>query len=157
MEVKLNEAKLPALKFQSHGPLLLAFNLLKGKSLLKRVNSLLYEGLHCDPLSEIVNVEQMKLRGSGPGIIKVELFTLQDKVAVLRHKQSLRDNKRSDHNFIQSAKSHMKQLINLNFRALHSEPSCGKYVLLRCEQLEPVNRGSCCTRSRGSRRENLEK
>ena len=50
------------------------------------------EGLHCDPILEMDDVEWMKPRGRRSGVIKVEFRSQQDKMAVLHRKQRLRDN-----------------------------------------------------------------
>lgn len=101
MEAKLDEAKRPSFKFQSDVSIIIVgLPFVEGEIPLERVNSLLSEGLHCDPMPEIANVERMRPRGRRPGVIKVELGTQQDKVAVLRRKQSLRDNERFGHVFI---------------------------------------------------------
>lgn len=77
MEVKLDEARRQAFKFQSDVSSLIIAGLpfVEGEIPLEKVNTLLFEGLHCDPLPEIVNVERMRLRGRGLGVIKVELRT----------------------------------------------------------------------------------
>lgn len=93
---------------------------------MERVKSLLSEELRCDPVPEVVDVERLSPRGRGPGVIKVEFRTEQEKVAVLSHKRSLRDNENYSRVFIHAAKSHAERLINLNFRTLLTELPCGK-------------------------------
>ncbi|CAJ1057831.1 uncharacterized protein LOC118599991 [Xyrichtys novacula] len=58
--------------------------LTEGEISRERANALLFEGLKCDPVPEIVNTERTTPQGQGPGVIKVEFRTVQDKVGVLR-------------------------------------------------------------------------
>ena len=97
-----------------------------GEDVLEKVRILLEEGAQCQPMPELVAAERMKARGDGPGVIKVELHTSQDKVAVLRQKQKLRRDDRYKSVYIRSAKSHTDRLIELNFRTLLREIPSGK-------------------------------
>ena len=97
-----------------------------GENLMQRVKTLISDGLKCDPVPMITAVERLVPRGTGPGVIKVELNTTQEKVAVLRRKRELKDNDTYDKVYIRSAKSHTERLIDLNFRALLDEMPSGK-------------------------------
>ena len=164
METNLNEAKRPAFKFQPDlSVIIVGLPFAEGESPVERVKSLLSEGLRCDPLPEIVNAERMTPRGRGPGVIKVEFRVQQDKVAVLRRKQCLRDNENFNRVYIHSAKSHTERLVSLNFRTLLNELPFGKEYfltgsgrLMRRDQLETVSGVSRSSRSRGMRRESEE-
>ena len=129
-ESKLEETK-QTVKFQPDVSIIivgLAFT--DGEIPRERASALLSEGLKCDPVPEIVNAERTTPRGSGPAVIKVEFRTVQDKIAGLRRKKTLRDNDMFSRVFIHAAKSHTERLINLNFRTLLNELPCGKDYFL---------------------------
>ncbi|CAJ1050810.1 coiled-coil-helix-coiled-coil-helix domain-containing protein 7 isoform X6 [Xyrichtys novacula] len=128
---KLEEAKCHVNKFQSDvSIIILGLAFTEGEIPWERANALLFEGLKCDPVPEIVIAERTTPRGQGPGVIKVEFRTVQDKVAVLHCKKNLRDNELFSRVFIHATKSHTERLINLNFRTLLSELPCGKDYFL---------------------------
>lgn len=164
LEAKLDEAKRPAFGFHSDvSVIIVGLPFIDGEIPLQRVRSLLVEGLHCDPVPEIVKAERMKPRGRGPGVIKVELRSQQDKVAVLRRKQNFRENERFRRVFIHAAKSHAERLISDNFRTLLSELPIGKEYFLtgtgrlrRREQKEAASSDSRSRRSTASGTENPE-
>ena len=131
-EAKLTEAEsCPANKFQSDvSVIIVGLPFTDGEIPRERVASLLAEVLQCDPVPEIVNAERTTPRGRGPGVIKVEFRTVQDKVAVLRLKKKLMDTEGFGRVFIQSAKSHTERLIDLNFRTILKELPAGKDYFL---------------------------
>lgn len=101
-----------------------------------RIETLLGEGLGCEPVPKLINVERMTPRGRGPGIIKVELRAVEEKVAVLRRKQRLRDNDIYKNVYINSAKSHAERRVDLKFRTLLKESPFGKdFILARSGRL----------------------
>lgn len=99
---------------------------LEGENVLDRVNCLLSEGLKCNPMPTVVAAERLTPRGRGPGLIKVELKSVSEKVELLRRKQVLRKDDRFGNVYIQSAKSHAERLVELNFRTLLRELPLGK-------------------------------
>ena len=58
------------------------------------MQTLLSDGMLCDPMPVVVAAERLQPRGHGPGMIKVEFGTVQDKVVVLRRKQNLKESER---------------------------------------------------------------
>ena len=88
----------------------------------------MHAGLECDPVPEIVAVERIQARGRHPGLVKVELRSTEEKVAVLRRKSKLKssDNDIFKKVYVSSAKSHTERLVDLNFRALLREIPAGK-------------------------------
>ncbi len=96
------------------------------EDLSEKVRTLLTEGAQCQPLPELVAAERMRARGSGPGVIKVELRTTQDKVAILRQKRNLKRDDRYKRVYIRAAKSHTDRLVELNFKTLLREIPTGK-------------------------------
>ncbi|XP_036072399.1 uncharacterized protein LOC118599991 [Oryzias melastigma] len=101
-----------------------------GEDLAAKVNELLREGLRCDPVPKLVATERVKPRGLQPGLVKVELETVQDKVAVLRLKYKLKDHDNYRRVYVSSAKSHAERLMDFNLRTLIREiPTAKNYFL----------------------------
>lgn len=91
-----------------------------------KVRHLLGEGMRCDPVPKLVAVERMRARGPKPGLVRVELETVQDKVAVLRRKAKLKDSDSYGRVFVSSAKSYAERLMEINLRTLISEIPAAK-------------------------------
>lgn len=96
------------------------------EDVMAKVLNLLRNGLGCDPMPTPVAVERIRARGTKPGLIKVELSSVEEKVAVLRRKAELKDHECFQKVFVSSAKSHAERLVDLNFRTLLRETSVGK-------------------------------
>ncbi|CAJ1066510.1 PREDICTED: uncharacterized protein LOC106519492 [Xyrichtys novacula] len=96
------------------------------EDLMSKVRDLLHDGLGCDTVVCPVAVERMSARGNRPGLVKVELSSVQVKIAVLRRKSKLKDNERFNKVYVSSAKSHAERLLELNFRSLIRETAVGK-------------------------------
>ncbi|KAL7402525.1 hypothetical protein ABVT39_016182 [Epinephelus coioides] len=86
----------------------------------------LREGLQCDPVPHPVAVEHTRTRGCTPGLVKVELQLVQDKVAVLRRKAQLKSHDCYQRVYVSAAKAHIEWLLYYNFRTLLRETSAGK-------------------------------
>lgn len=97
-----------------------------GEDLMAKVLNLLRDGLRCDPVPTPVAVERVRARGPKPGLVRVELPSVGEKVAVLRRKAKLKDHDRFQRVFVSSAKSHAERLVDLNFRTLLRETPIGK-------------------------------
>lgn len=88
------------------------------------------EGLHCDPVPKLVAAEPVGARGERqPTLVKVELETVRDKVAVLRRKFKLNDSDTFGRVFISSAKSHAERLMEINLRTLREIPAAKDYYV----------------------------
>lgn len=96
------------------------------EDLMAKVKDLFCNGLVCDPVPVPVAVERTRARGSKPGLVKVELQSIQVKVDVLRRKAKLRDSDRFQRVYVSSAKSHAERLLDYNFRTLLREIPAGK-------------------------------
>lgn len=96
------------------------------EDLMFKVMDLLRDGLGCDPAPTPAAVERIRARGTKPGLVKVELSSVEEKVAVLRRKANLKDNERFQRVFVSSAKSHAERLVELNFRTFLRETAAGK-------------------------------
>ena len=127
VEVKMEEVKQTASKFNPDVSIIIVgLPFADGEDVAQRVATLLADGLQCDPVPALVNVERLIPRGQGSGIIKVEFRSVEEKVAVLRRKRSLRENEDFQHVYIHNAKSHAERLIEINFRTLLKELPCGR-------------------------------
>ncbi|KAL7374830.1 hypothetical protein ABVT39_007749 [Epinephelus coioides] len=96
------------------------------EDLKAKVEDLLLVGLECYPEPELVAVEHIRARGRQPGLVKVELRSTQEKVAVLRRKPKLKSSDSFQRVYVSSAKSHVERLMDLNIRALLREIPAGK-------------------------------
>ena len=65
---------------------------------------------------KVVNVKRMTQRGPRPGLIKVELSTVEEKVEVLRKKLDI--NNLEPDTWMRSSQSHAERLNDLNFKTL---------------------------------------
>lgn len=61
------------------------------------------------PYAQLVNAERLKPRGHVPGLIKAELGSVEEKVAVLRRKQVLCEEEGFSRVYIISAKYHAER------------------------------------------------
>ena len=61
-----------------------------------------------------------------PGLVKIGFETLDQKILVLRNKSALKDQQRFRNIFIQSSKSHVERLLELNARTLLRELPTGR-------------------------------
>ena len=94
------------------------------------VIELLRNGLECAPVPEVVAVERLRSRGERPGVVKVELRSVQEKVTVLRLKRRLKDNDNYRRVYMSAAKSHAERLVDINFRTLLKAIPEGKQFFL---------------------------
>jgi hypothetical protein len=62
----------------------------ENEDLISKVNQLISVGLGFE--TEVTAVERMRERGKGPGVVKVECRSVEEKVALLRKKLKLRDH-----------------------------------------------------------------
>lgn len=97
--------------------------------LLAVVKELFREGLNCDPVPHPVALERLWGRGHQPGLVKVELRSVKEKVAVLWRKSKLRNH---DHYQRVYLWSYTEQLLDFNFRTLLRETPAGTdFYLMR--------------------------
>ena len=61
-----------------------------------------------------------------PGLVKIGFESVEQKILVLRNKHELKDQQRFRKVFIQSSKSHVERLLELNARTLLRELPTGK-------------------------------
>lgn len=96
--------------------------------------------MDCEPVPKIVAVERMRAQGRNTGLIRVELETTPEKVAVLRRRFKLKDNESYRRVYVSSAKSHAERLMEFNLRTLLREiPAAKDYYLANNGRL--VKRG----------------
>ena len=85
----------------------------------KMVNQVL--GLDVD----VVRAKQLPSRNGRPGLVKVQLNSLQEKIQLLRAKHDLKQKEGYRNVFIRSSKTHMERLLELNIKTMLEEiPSC---------------------------------
>lgn len=97
----------------------------EGENVVLRVEALI-ESLECDPVPRIVAAQRLAPRDQKPGLIKVELASTDDKIAVLRRKKALKDIATYSTVYINTAKSHTERLLDLNLKTLLEEIPSGK-------------------------------
>ena len=102
----------------------------EGEMVETTVSRLLSEGLELSPLPVVVTVDRIEPKGSGPGPIKVQLASVQDKVMILRRKKRLENNERYAKVYVRAAKSHAERLIEINFRTILSQIPSGKHYFV---------------------------
>ena len=78
----------------------------EGEDLMAKVNDVLHVGLGCDTVLCPAAVERLRARGDRPGLVKVKLSLVQEKVTVWHRKSMLKDNKSFNKVYVSSAKSH---------------------------------------------------
>lgn len=98
----------------------------ENEDIKKKVHQLFQDGL--GEKSVVADVLRLNGRGNHPGVVKVECSSLDEKIAILRKKQKLRDHPNDSYRkvYIRSAKSHTDRLIELNFKTLLREFPNGK-------------------------------
>ena len=52
------------------------------------------------------------------GIVKIQLHSVQDKIAILREKQKLKNSRDYSYVYLRSSKSHAEHLMELNFKTI---------------------------------------
>ena len=85
--------------------------------LLQYIEELFINGLQL-PGIELVEVTRRAGRGTAPGLVLVELFSVDDKKTVLRAKMNLRNTQQYKNIYMRSAEGHTDRLIRLNFQTL---------------------------------------
>ena len=115
------------------------------EDLHRKVVHLLSRGLGCDTVPTAV--ERIDGRGRGPGLVKAEFNTVQEKIDILRRKQQLREHREYNRVFIRSARSHSDRIVERNFKTLLNDLPGGSqfYVagngVLRRRDTAPEQRG----------------
>lgn len=70
----------------------------------------------------VTKVKRLRSRLPGkPGIVKVQMSSLDEKIAVLRNKRKLSDQHPYAHTYIKASKTHCERLIELNFKEILKE------------------------------------
>ena len=66
----------------------------------------------------VIRATRLASRGPKPGLVKIQLDSLENKKRVLKNKLQLKDSDNYGRVFVRSSKSHTDRLIELNFRKL---------------------------------------
>ncbi|KAL7396471.1 hypothetical protein ABVT39_006332 [Epinephelus coioides] len=94
------------------------------ENILEKINLMFFEGLGNDILAK--EAERMKKRGDASAAVRVECKSAEEKVAILRLKQKLREQSPYERVYVKSAKSHTEHLIEINFKTILKELPQGK-------------------------------
>ena len=95
-----------------------------GEDLNAKVHSLLTT-LNLGEL-DVVQVMRTKWRNGKPGIVKMQMASLEDKLSVLRAKMQLREVPQYSNIYIRSSKTHEERLMEINMRQLLDEIPNGR-------------------------------
>lgn len=92
-----------------------------------KVQNLIQNGLGL-PFIKPRRVMRLNGRDGKPGIVKIELMTLEDKITVLKAKQELKDKPEYRRVYLRRSMPHTERLIQLNFKQILKEmPNGSKY------------------------------
>ena len=83
------------------------------EDVMNKATSLIHEGLELSHV-RIVNATRTPFRGDKPGIVKIQLNSVDDKIRVLREKRRLLNDDRYKNVFIRGSQSHEERLLQLN-------------------------------------------
>lgn len=98
----------------------------ENENLAEKMKEVIEEGCACDEEVTLVALERLRARGSGPGVVKVALASVKEKVVVLRGKFNLKSNDKYRKVFIRTAKSHTEHVMEENFKELLCDLPNGK-------------------------------
>ena len=87
------------------------------ENIMDVANHLIENGLKLPTLAP-VRAMRMKSRNRYPGLVKIELPTVNDKVTVLRSKKKLADTREYKTVYLRTSESHSQRLAGYNFRKL---------------------------------------
>ena len=89
------------------------------------VTRLIEEGTRT-PNVQVVRTKRLVSRNHFPGLVKIELASITDKVTVLRNKRNLAENHEFRCVFLRSSKPHSDRIAEFNFRKLLQQLPNGK-------------------------------
>ena len=90
------------------------------------VNRLIEEGTRT-PNVQVVRTKRLVSRNPFPGLVKIELASVTDKVSVLRNKRNLAENHEFRRVFLRSSKPHSDRIAEFNFKKLLQLPNGKEY------------------------------
>ena len=94
------------------------------ENISEKVKMLLVNGLGVKV--DIADAIRLDGRGDQPGLVKIECISREEKIAILRQKNKLKDHPEYGKVYVRSAKSHTDRLIEINFKTLLREIPNGK-------------------------------
>ena len=86
------------------------------RSEFDQAQALVKDGLGLD--TPVVRIKRMAGRNGRPGLLKVELPSVNEKIEALRRKQNLRSRARYEHVYIRSSQTHDERVAQGNIRTL---------------------------------------
>ena len=117
-----------------------------------KIKLLVEDGLGMDP-SIVIDAKRTPWRNNRPGIVKVQLASVDTKVKLLRQKMHLKNTDKYNRVFMHSSKSHEERLIELNCRELiRNMPGRDQYYFTGSGRLQRQNDDSTGSRDRHSDR-----
>ena len=83
------------------------------------------------PAATVIRTKRLVSRNHLPGLVKIELRNVQDKIAVLRNKRNLGDNPEFRRVFLRSSKPHHERIAEFNFKkVLQQLPNGSDYWIV---------------------------
>ncbi len=90
-----------------------------GEIIMDKAHELVRNGMCSDV--NIVRAKRLTPHGRAPGLVKIELPTLHDKIELLRKKVDLVDSRVYSKVFVRSSKSHTERLVEINTQMILKE------------------------------------
>ena len=88
-----------------------------GEDILETSTTMIRRGLNLQNVP-VVNAQRLQGRGRRPGIVKIELKSLDDKKAVLRAKAELKQTEQWKSVYLRSSRTHLERLHDINMRTV---------------------------------------
>ena len=98
---------------------------LQGTDVISQAKTLVNRALN-EPDIPVVRATRLPSRNSRPGLVKIEVNSLENKIKLLRKKFSLKDTQDFKNVYLRSSKSHTERLLELNIMKLLDEIPNGK-------------------------------
>jgi hypothetical protein len=129
------------------------------EDLEEKVNEMISVGIGLSDIS-VARVMRLKGRDGRCGVVKIQCYNKNDKIAILKAKQNLKDVRIYKNVYIRSAMTHVERLVKLNFETLLREvPGGHKYriagngrIIPRNEDVEQATNTDDANRNRDSGR-----
>ena len=97
----------------------------QGTDLISQAKFLVNRALN-EPGIPVVRATRLPSRNNRPGLVKIEVNSLENKIKLLRKKFSLKDTQDFKNVYLRSSKSHVERLLELNIMKLLDEIPNGK-------------------------------
>ena len=99
------------------------------ENIMKKCDDLIKDGLGLHDI-HVINAKRLPSRTNKPGLVKMQVESLEQKKRVLREKQKLKDINGYDKVFLRSSKTHQERAMEANFKQmLQAVPSLKQFRL----------------------------